>query len=239
MKKIFLLFLPVIFLYANSIEKEVISSDTIVITPTKSKDPFEFIPKGYVLYDKLVGDLNKDGLEDIVLIIKGTDENNMIEVDHVGVVDRNRRGIIIALNKKDYYEIVISNYDCFSSENEDGGVYFPPDLCIYIDKGNLFIDYGHGRYGYWSYIFRYKNSNFELIGYDSSYNNGPIVNEITSVNFLTRKLKSLKNINKDEDKYAEEIFKESWKNIKKERLKKLSEIADFDSLIVNLYTIVE
>ncbi|WP_418186713.1 hypothetical protein [Aliarcobacter lanthieri] len=239
MKKIFLLFLPVIFLYANSIEKEVISSDISAITPTKSKDPFEFIPKGYVLYDKLVGDLNKDGLEDIVFMIKGTDENNMIEVDHVGVVDRNRRGIIIALNKKDYYEVVISNYDCFSSENEDGGVYFPPDLCIYIDKGNLFIDYGHGRYGYWSYIFRYKNSNFELIGYDSSYNNGPIVNEITSVNFLTRKLKSLKNINKDEDKDAEEIFKESWKNIKKERLKKLSEITDFDSLIVNLYTIVE
>ena len=45
------------------------------------------------------------------------------------------------------YVLATKNYDCFSSENEDGGVYFAPELDISIEKGNLYVHYGHGRYG--------------------------------------------------------------------------------------------
>ena len=34
-----------------------------------------FLPKGYVVFEKINGDLNKDGIEDCVLIIKGTDKS--------------------------------------------------------------------------------------------------------------------------------------------------------------------
>ncbi len=182
----------------------------------------DFIPKGYVIFEEIYGDLNKDGIEDCVIIIKGTDKSNIIKDKHQGKLDRNRRGIIILFNKKDNYELAVKNHGCFSSENEDGGIYFPPELDVEIDKGNLYINYRHGRYGYWSYTFRFHNSNFELIGYDSSSNRGPITNSETSINFLTKKKLEKVNVNENpEQESGDEIFKETRENIAIKELVKL------------------
>jgi hypothetical protein len=43
------------------------------------------------------GDVNKDGLEDCILIIKNTKEENIIDNRFGDVVDQNRRGIIVLL----------------------------------------------------------------------------------------------------------------------------------------------
>lgn len=51
-------------------------------------------------------------------------------------VDRNRRGIIVLLSNIEGFDVAVKNYNCFESENEDGGVYFPPQLSIEIEKGN-------------------------------------------------------------------------------------------------------
>ena len=96
----------------------------------QKKNPPDFLPKGFVVFETINGDLNKDGIEDCILIIKGTDKNKIIVDKYIGQLDRNRRGMIILFNKNDYYELVLENQDCFSSENEDGGVYFSPDLSI-------------------------------------------------------------------------------------------------------------
>ena len=40
---------------------------------------------------------------------------------------------------KSGYQLTDRNYDCFSSENEDGGVYYPPELWIEFEKGNLIV----------------------------------------------------------------------------------------------------
>ena len=90
------------------------------------QNPSDYLPKGYVIFEKIIGDLNKDGIEDCVLIIKGTDTSKIITDEYRGKLDRNRRGIIVLFNKKDHYELAVKNYNCFSSENEDGGVYFAP-----------------------------------------------------------------------------------------------------------------
>ena len=154
--------------------KQLLFFTLITVTITMSgqtiqkKKPKDFIPKGYVLFEKITGDLNKDGLDDCVLIIKGTDKSKIITDQYQGKLDRNRRGVIILFSRKDHYELALKNYNCLSSENEDGGIYFPPELSVEIIKGNLFFHYGHGRYGYWKYNFRYQNSDFELIGYDQS-----------------------------------------------------------------------
>ena len=74
-----------------------------------------------------------------------------------------------------------------------------------------------------------SNSNFELIGYDSSSNHGPKVDEITSINFLTKKKLIRENINEN-DEGEDEKFKETWSSIELESLIKLSEIKDFDEL---------
>jgi hypothetical protein len=203
-----------------------------VATVEKRKNVEDFIPEGHVLFEKILGDLNKDGLEDCILIIKGTDKSKIVKDESRGALDRNRRGIIVLLNKKDGYELAVKNYECFSSENEDGGVYFAPDLGVEITKGKLFIHYAHGRYGYWRYMFRLQNSDFELIGYDASSNNGPTVLTETSINFLTRKKIVNENTNRDNPD-EDEVFEKTESKIKKSKLLKLSEVEDFDELDVS------
>tara|TARA_R110002051_G_scaffold180489_2_gene249975 strand:+ start:853 stop:1515 length:663 start_codon:yes stop_codon:yes gene_type:complete len=195
----------------------------------QGKGPSDFIPKGYAEFQKYFGDLNKDGQDDCVLVIKNTDTNNIVKNRFDKKVDRNRRGIIVLFKNEKGYQIADKNYDCFSSENEDGGVYFPPDLWIEIKNKKLYVHFGHGRYGYWEYTFRHQNSNFELIGYDSSSNRGPVINTETSINFLTKKKLNRENTNEDAEG-GDETFIETWNIIEIENLIKLSEIKNFDKL---------
>ena len=112
----------------------------------------------------------------------------------------------------------------------------PPDLSVEISKEKLYVHYGHGRYGYWRYIFEFKNSDFELIGYDSSSNYGPIVNTETSINFLTKRKLIKENINEsDNQESGDEIFKETWSDIKLYKRVKLSVVKDFDELDSSFY----
>jgi hypothetical protein len=194
----------------------------------------DFIPKGFKLYAEegmkpIKGDLNKDGFEDLVLIIKEINKNNIIQDEYRGDLDRNRRGIIILINKGNHYKLALQNISCFSSENEEGGVYYAPELSVYIEKGNLFVNYAHGRYGYWEYTFKHKNDDFDLIGFDSYQSRGPIPQYEISYNFLTKKKLTRDNLNKDEEDLDED-FKETWEKIAIKNLLKLSEIKDFDDL---------
>lgn len=202
---------------------------TILSCKAQDKEPSDFIPKGYAEFEKYFGDLNKDGLEDCVLIIKKTDSANVVTNRFDKKVDRNRRGIIVLFKNANGYELADKNLECFSSENEDGGVYFAPELWIEIQNNKLYIHYGHGRYGYWEYTIRFQKSNFELIGYDSSSNRGPVTNRETSINFLTKKKLIKENTNENAEG-GDEKFKETWNNIEIDNLIKLSEIKDFDEL---------
>jgi len=201
------------------------------VTPKTAKSPAEFIPPGYVVFKEIQGDLNKDNQEDYVLIIKGTNRDNFVNDKYRGELDRNPRGIIIVFKNKEQYELALENRDCFSSENEDGGVYFAPELDVSIEKGILLIDYAHGRYGYWEYKFRYQNSDFELIGYDSSQNRGPVVERSVSINLGTKKMLTRVNVNQDAEG-GEEKFKETWKKFTFSNPIKLQEIASFDEFDV-------
>jgi hypothetical protein len=205
------------------------SSDKIDSTVEQRKAISNFLPEGYVIYEKISGDLNKDGLEDYIIIIKGPDKSKFIKNENRGELDLNRRGLLVLFNHKDHLELAVKNYNCFSSENEDGGVYYAPELSVSTKKGNLYIHYSHGRYGYWKYTFRFKYSDFELIGYDANRSSGPVTDEEISINFLTKRKLVKVNVNKDAES-GEEIFKETWKDITIKTRLKLSEIKDFDEI---------
>jgi hypothetical protein len=193
------------------------------------KDPLEFCPTGYAVIEKIPGDLNKDGIDDCILMIKEKNKSNFEKNSEGTLVDRNRRGIVVLLNKNGIYEQAVKNYSCFSSENEDGGVYVAPELSVEIKKNNLYVGYAHGRYGQWKYTFRLQNSDFELIGYDNSENDGPRINSKTSINFLSKK-KQIKTNTNENAEGGDEVFEETWENIRLSKLIKLSEIKDFDEL---------
>ncbi len=210
----------------------------------QSKNISDFVPEDYVIYkenglEEIKGDLNKDGLEDLVLIIKKTGKEGYGENQFGKVVDKNRRGIIVLFNKGNHYQLALKNYDCFTSENEDGGVYYAPELNIEIKNGNLLINYLHGRYGYWSYTFRHRNNDFELIGYDASHNRGPMVESDISINFVTKKIIKNENINENAQDESEVVFKQTKQNIRLKELTRLSEIIDFDQLKISELYIVE
>jgi hypothetical protein len=200
----------------------------------KKQNPTEFLPKDYIVFEQIKGDLNKDGVDDIVIMVKGTYKHKIITDEYRGQLDQNRRGIMVLLNRNGQYELALKNYNCFSSENEDGGNYFAPELAIYIEKGNLYIHYAHGRYGYWTYTFKYINMNFHLIGYDYSENRGPLVEKQTSINFISKKKQEKINTNENAEG-GDEVFKETWKKIKVTTLIKLSEIKDFDEMDMSVY----
>ena len=186
-----------------------------------------YIPAKYVLFEAIQGDLNNDGIQDLVLIVKATDPTQWVNHEYRGKLDRNRRGMIVLLKEKGAYKKLTQNLSAFSSENEEGGVYFAPELWLEINKGLLNVHYGHGRYGYWNYSFRLQNQDLRLIGYDSSSNHGPYVESETSINFLTNKKVIRKNLNEDLD--GDPKFKETWSKAKISPIY-LSIIKDFDEL---------
>lgn len=194
----------------------------------------QFVPKGYTIYSTHYGHLNQDTLTDCVILIKKIDPNNIVVNRFNDTVDRNRRGIIVLINQGKTYQMVAKNDTCFYSENEDGGIYFPPELMVNFKNNNLVLHFGHGRYGFWQYIFRFQNETMALIGYDYHQNFGPITQEITSINFLTKKKLIKKNLNADYDD-KEEVFKETWYNITIDSLIKLNTIASFENLKMHQY----
>lgn len=216
---------------ALMISSSLVYADTTLSTAEKQlkKDSLRYkayIPASYILFDAIQGDLNKDGLKDVVLIVKATDPKQWVTDEYRGKLDRNRRGVVVLLNVKGRYQKVVQNLTLFSSENEDGGVYFAPELVPSIEKGLLKLHYAHGRYGYWAYQFRIEGRDMRLIGYDSSDNFGPYVNSETSVNFLTAKKLVRENLNKDPD--SDPKFKEIWSkvNIAPMYLNKIQDIDD-------------
>jgi hypothetical protein len=203
----------------------------------------KFIPAGYRFIEEVRGDLNGDGVDDYVLIIKATDKKMFVRRDEDDpkskIVDRNRRGIMIFFKDGDDYKLVLENRKCFSSENEEPGGYFAPDLDVEIKKGNLYVSYGHGKYGGWTYNFRYRESEFELIGFDYYARNNCNDEKEISINFLTKKqlVRSCPDKNNNEECggcCCANLSKEMWRNIIVKEPRLLRKIVDFDKLFVEL-----
>ena len=74
-----------------------------------------YLPAKYTVFEVLQGDLNKDGLKDVVLIVKGTDPKQWVTDEYRGKLDHNRRGVIVLLNAKGQYQKFVQNLSLFSS----------------------------------------------------------------------------------------------------------------------------
>lgn len=197
-------------------------------------NPHAFIPAELVLIDEIWGDLNHDGFDDCVLFVKHSNKDSIVVNRFDKIVDRNRRGLIVLFQTTNGFELITQNLSCFSSENDDGGVYYPPQLNIFIDSSCLIIDYNHGRYGYWTYQFEYHENAFDLIHFNSSTNYGPVVQSTTTINFVSKQKIVKVNENRFEDT-NEEIYTTTTTTLVDTSHFQLSIITNFDEL--NLWEI--
>jgi hypothetical protein len=202
------------------------SAAAVSAQPTaKAKRPLDFVPAGYKILQEVMGDLNKDSLEDCVLLI-------------VGKKDESRCGIVIVFNKGEYYENMLENRNIFSYEKSDFAFFFAPSAEIAITKGVLNINttFRHGAgaiYYMHSYKFRYQNSDFELIGYDYSHHE-PATLCSRSINLLSKKMHG-KCVDVDGEG---KVFDEEWKNITIKKpiiLRKIVSLDEMSESAFNLY----
>ena len=178
--------------------------------PEKASKVEEFIPKGWKSIIIKKGDLNKDKIDDVVLVIEKNDPKNLKKSEstyETSVVHNFNPRIILVLfkDKNSQYNLVAKNEDGFivsegKSYEEGFEKLASPNNDKLSDsiaiKNNILQIYTYFEATRSSnsteYIFRCQNNRFELIGLEANGNGasgGYVENSNYSFNFSTKKLK--------------------------------------------------
>ncbi|RRD28663.1 hypothetical protein [Fusobacterium canifelinum] len=211
--------------------------------PQKAKTVNDFVPRGWkILKDEnglnfiAKGDLNKDKLEDIAIIIEKDDKKNIKKNDGFGPeeLNLNPRILLVLFKGKDgTYSLAAKNDKGFikSEGNEDNSALMDTLDNIIIKNNVLKIvfNYFMSAGSWWTstdiYIFRFQNNVFELIGYESNaYMRNTGEEEGTSINFSTNKAKITTGGNIFEEK--ENNPKDEWRYLKFEKKYILDEMTE-------------
>ncbi len=167
----------------------------------------EIIPNGWKILDSKIGDINQDGVSDLVFAIQNTDKKNIKLNDGIGsdTIDLNPRilGIYFGNEFGGFDQKLVSEH--FIILRDLPTMDEPFEGFDINAKGILNINFKFWfSAGSWSmsnhkYKFRFQNDEFTLIGYDS-YEAHRASGETTeySINFLSNKMKITKgNFSKD------------------------------------------
>ena len=196
--------------------------------PQKASKIEDFIPKGWKTLIIKKGDLNKDKIEDVVLIIEKNDPKNFRKAESLFYAPKdnanfNPRIILVLLkDKNSQYNLVAKNEEGFITS--EGKSY--EEVIQNIDNQNsisiknntlrIYTSFEAVRAFYSTeYTFRYQNNKFELIGLeakDEGASGYDIENNRYSINFSTKKLEKYTSKEKtDSNEKAKE--EKSVKNI--------------------------
>ena len=204
--------------------------------PQKAKTVNDFIPKGWKKILTTNGDLNKDKLEDTVIVIEKEDKKNIKKNDGFGPeeLNLNPRILLVLFKQKDGTYILASKNDkgFIKSEGNDDNPALMDTLDDIIIKNNVLkivFNYFMSAGSWWTstnvYIFRFQNNVFELIGYESNaYMRNTGEEEGTSINFSTNKAKITTGGNIFEEK--ENNPKNEWRYLKFEKKYILNEMTE-------------
>ena len=180
----------------------------------------DIVPQGWT-HDEVTGDLNKDGLADLVIVTRSNQEDNMFTREDGYVYNFNKPVLAIYFAEangqlklwKQYDEVLQPNTDICINEIE---------LQI-TDRGVLRISTSmECSMGSWTtssvnFSFRYQNGDFYMIGKETNSlqrNSGDV--EVVSENYLTWKRQVVKSHISDEKPLSEK-----WTRLQRRPLEKL------------------
>lgn len=169
-----------------------ICADTFSQTNNK-KDSFTF------LVTKVLGDLNKDNLEDKVIVTQDTINQNSPYKLQIFFAQPNGEFKLIATSTK----IIAPQYP----NGRDGYQTGDGFIDITINKGVVSVNFGLLR-GHFEHKFRFQNGNFELIGFSSVLSDGQGTMYTTDFNLSTGiRIEKTENYGEEDDKVASNIKK--------------------------------
>lgn len=110
------------------------------------------IPNGYIPMDTTYGDLNRDSIQDVVLIVRDPNEKNINDTNY----DPSPRSLLLLIGKPDgSYQLAARNdsvvlcYDC-------GGVWGDPFFDVVIKRGYFSVEHYGGSAWRWTHIITFK-----------------------------------------------------------------------------------
>lgn len=183
-----------------------------------------FIPEGWDVRKKVKGDLNKDGIEDVAMVLQSTDLRLFMGEEPMRInANPNKLIILFGQKKKGCFTLNVKSETFIlkhDQENMDD-----PFEDISISKGTLkisfteFYNMGGSDSGSYSYLWRFQEGEFKLIGANSTVHNRMSGDGVeASVNFSTNKY-SLTSFN-IADEEVEEV--KTWKKLNLKELKTFS-----------------
>lgn len=175
---------------------------------TSSADFSGFVPQGWKLIQSSVGDLNKDGQPDAVLVIQQENPDNFVKNDGLGVasLNLNPRRLLVLLQAEDGYREVLATEQFLPTENDENLPCLTDPLIegggVSVHRGLLVVNLSYwlscGSYsvsGY-NFKFRYDDDRFRLIGLDvNGFSRSSGEESQTSINYLTGKVKRTAGLN--------------------------------------------
>ncbi len=157
-----------------------------------------FVPSGWTLESNATGDLNQDGVPDIVMVLHQSDPQNIIAHTGMGETpfNSNPRILAVAFGAGGKFTLALENHALIRRRedpvladvlDENGGVS--------IDRGSvvvalyLFASAGGWDMGNRTFRFRYRKDRWELIGFDNeTVNRGSGAVTSTGINYLTSRI---------------------------------------------------
>ncbi len=164
----------------------------------ESGDTIEsLIPQGWKILSTSRGDLNKDGINDLVFAIQNTNKSNLQPNEGLGIDTLNLNPRILGIyfgNKKGQLTRKLQS-DEFIILQDSPTMDEPFDGLEILENGVLKISFhfwfsaGSWSMSNHSYQFRFQNDTFELIGYEASESHrGTGETTDYSINFSTSKM---------------------------------------------------
>jgi len=197
--------------------------------PAQGQTKADFVPKGWVVEKENQGDLNKDGVADLLLVLRMNDPKNVVKNDGLGPdeLDTNPWMLVVAFAGKaaKKYSLALASHTLIprhinpvmDDPLEDAGIVKGTvriSLVMFMSAGSWYTSQV-------KFTFRYQDGCFKLIGYDSTEakrNTGET--STVSVNYLTRKAKISEGNFENDDETV------SWKTVRKPNLLCIDAIGD-------------